>query len=127
MFQLYRVRSISRWFTGRNNPHGVNGRWSIGHRSQTIGVGQPFQGLQGGEAHHSLLEGKRAQMVKADLPLLMKQVFFVQAMMPAMTQTPILAGAYGADSEYAGLVTALTTALSLATIPLCMLVIGGIF
>jgi predicted permease len=62
-----------------------------------------------------------------NLPLLMKQVFFVQAMMPAMTQTPILAGAYGADSEYAGLVTALTTALSLATIPLCMLVIGGIF
>jgi predicted permease len=59
-----------------------------------------------------------------DLPLLMKQVFFVQAAMPAMTQTPILASAYGADAEYAGLGTALTTVLSLATIPLCMLVVG---
>jgi malate permease and related proteins len=61
------------------------------------------------------------------LPLLMKQVFFVQAAMPAMTQTPILASAYGADSEYAGLGTALTTVLSLATIPLCMLIIGSVF
>ncbi|MBN2875984.1 MAG: AEC family transporter, partial [Spirochaetales bacterium] len=38
----------------------------------------------------------------SDLPLLMKQVFLVQAMMPAMTQTPILAAAYDADAEYAG-------------------------
>jgi hypothetical protein len=61
------------------------------------------------------------------LPLLMKQVFFVQAAMPAMTQTPIIASAYGADSEYAGLGTALSTVLSLATIPLCMLVVGQLF
>ena len=61
------------------------------------------------------------------LPFLMKQVFFVQAAMPAMTQTPIIASAYGADSEYAGLGTALTTVLSLATIPLCMLVVGQLF
>jgi malate permease and related proteins len=64
---------------------------------------------------------------QTSLPLLMKQVFLVQATMPAMTQTPILASAYGADSEYAGLGTALTTTLSLATIPLCMLFIGRIF
>lgn len=61
------------------------------------------------------------------LPLLMKQVFFVQAAMPAMTQTPIIASAYGADSEYAGLGTAMTTVLSLATIPLCMIVVGQLF
>jgi malate permease and related proteins len=61
------------------------------------------------------------------LPLLMKEVFFVQAAMPAMTQTPILAEAYGADSEYAGLGTAITTVLSLATIPLYMAVIGRVF
>jgi malate permease and related proteins len=61
------------------------------------------------------------------LPLLMKQVFFVQAAMPSMTQTPIIASAYGADSEYAGIGTALSTVLSLATIPLCMLVVGQLF
>jgi predicted permease len=64
---------------------------------------------------------------QADLPLLMKQVFFVQAAMPAMTQTPILAIAYGADAEYAGLGTAITTVLSLATIPLCMALVGQAF
>jgi malate permease and related proteins len=55
-----------------------------------------------------------------DLPLLLKSVFLIQAAMPAMTQTPILARAYEADTEYAGIVTSLTTALSLATIPLFM-------
>lgn len=62
-----------------------------------------------------------------NLPLLMKQVFLVQAAMPAMTQTPILANAYGADSEYAGIGTALTTTLSLATIPIYMALVGRIF
>ena len=62
-----------------------------------------------------------------DLPLLMKEVFLVQAAMPAMTQTPILAEAYGADAEYAGLGTALTTALSLATIPLYMALVARVF
>lgn len=62
-----------------------------------------------------------------DLPLLMKQVFFVQAAMPAMTQTPILAERYGADAEYAGLATALSTVAGLATIPLCMLLAGRLF
>jgi predicted permease len=58
------------------------------------------------------------------LPLLMKEVFLVQAAMPAMTQTPILAAAYGADAEYAGLATSLSTVLGLVTIPLCMLATG---
>lgn len=62
-----------------------------------------------------------------DLPLLMKQVFLVQASMPAMTQTPILAAAYGADPEYAGVATSLSTVLSLATIPLCMILVGVVF
>jgi len=63
----------------------------------------------------------------ANLPLLMKEVFLVQAAMPAMTQTPILAETYGADSEYAGVATSLSTVLSLATIPLCMVLIGRVF
>jgi predicted permease len=62
-----------------------------------------------------------------DLPRLMKEVFLVQAAMPAMTQTPILAQAYGADAEYAGIGTSLTTVLSLLFIPLCMVVVGLVF
>ncbi|HPG85441.1 MAG TPA: AEC family transporter [Spirochaetales bacterium] len=55
-----------------------------------------------------------------DLPMLMKQVFFVQSMMPAMTQTPILVATYGADIEFAGLGTSMTTMLSLLVIPACL-------
>lgn len=62
-----------------------------------------------------------------DLPLLMKQVFLVQSMMPVMTQTPILVGAHGADAEYAGIATSLSTVLSLAVIPLCMVLSGIVF
>jgi predicted permease len=61
------------------------------------------------------------------LPLLMKEVFLVQASMPAMTQTPILAEAYGADSKYAGVATSLSTVLSLATIPLFRIIAGAAF
>ena len=60
-------------------------------------------------------------------PPLMKGVFLVQAAMPAMTQTPILAKAYGADVEYAGIATSLSTVLSLATIPIYMLLIRWVF
>lgn len=62
-----------------------------------------------------------------DLPLLMKQVFLVQSMMPVMTQTPILVGAHAADAEYAGIATSLSTVLSLAIIPLCMALSGIVF
>jgi predicted permease len=59
-----------------------------------------------------------------DLPLLMKQVFFMQATMPAMTQTPILAAAYKADTEYAAIGTSLTTVASMISIPVYMTLIG---
>jgi predicted permease len=62
-----------------------------------------------------------------ELPALMKGVFLVQSAMPAMTQTPILAKAYGADIEYAGVATSLTTVLSLATIPLYMWLVAALF
>jgi malate permease and related proteins len=58
------------------------------------------------------------------LPLLMKQVFLVQSSMPAMTQTPILAQHYGADPEYAGIMTSVTTVAGLITIPICMSIVG---
>ena len=61
-----------------------------------------------------------------DLPGLAKQVFVIQASMPAMTQTPIMAESLGADAEYAGLGVSLTTVLSLVTIPLYMSLVGGL-
>jgi predicted permease len=61
------------------------------------------------------------------LPVLMKKVFFMQAAMPSMTQTPIIARAYGADAEYAGVMTSVTTIASLLTIPIFMSFIDRLF
>lgn len=61
-----------------------------------------------------------------DLPLLMRQVFLMQAAMPAMTQNPILAEAYGADAEYTAIGTSLTTLAALLTIPLYMTLVSGL-
>ncbi len=58
------------------------------------------------------------------LPLLMKQVFLIQASMPIMTQTAIIAKAYGADYKYAAVMTSVTTLLCFATIPLYMLIMS---
>lgn len=57
----------------------------------------------------------------APLPLLMKQVFVIQASMPIMTQTAIIARSYNADHRYAAVMTSVTTLISLATIPMYML------
>jgi len=62
-----------------------------------------------------------------DFPRLEKQVFIIQASMPAMTQTPILAESLGADAEYAGIGVSITTVLSLLTIPLYMTLSGILF
>ena len=62
-----------------------------------------------------------------DLPQLMKSVFLIQASMPAMTQVPIVARAYGADAEYAGVMTSITTVASLLTIPVYMGLVGFVF
>ena len=64
---------------------------------------------------------------RLDLPFLMKEVFLVQATMPAMTQTPILAESLGADAEYAGIGVSITTVLSLVSIPVYMTLVGRIF
>lgn len=57
------------------------------------------------------------------IPDLMKKVFIIQAAMPVMTNTSIVAKSYGADYEYAAVVTSLTTALSLLVIPIYMAII----
>ena len=42
--------------------------------------------------------------------------------MPIMTQTAIVAKAYGADYKYAAVMTSVTTLMCLVTIPLYMMV-----
>ncbi|MBP2032081.1 auxin efflux carrier (AEC) [Clostridium algifaecis] len=54
------------------------------------------------------------------VPELMKKVFIIQAAMPVMTNTSVVAKAYGADYEYAAVVTSLTTIMSLIVIPIYM-------
>jgi predicted permease len=56
------------------------------------------------------------------LPLLMKKVFIIQAMLPVMTQTAIVAKSYQADAEYAAIMTAVTTIAAIAVIPVYMLI-----
>jgi predicted permease len=59
----------------------------------------------------------------AGLPELMTKVLIVQAGMPIMSQTPIVAGSMGSDEEYAAGAVALTTLLSLAAVPIYMMVL----
>ena len=54
---------------------------------------------------------------------LSRDVLMVQAGMPVMTQTALVAASTGSDEEYAAGGTALTTVLSLLMIPLYMLLI----
>jgi len=58
------------------------------------------------------------------LPLLMKQVFVIQASMPIMTQTAIIAKSYNADYKYAAVMTSVTTLISLVTIPMYMVIMN---
>jgi predicted permease len=54
------------------------------------------------------------------MPLLMKKVFLIQASMPIMTQTAIIAKAYKGDHKFAAVQTSVSTLASLATIPIYM-------
>ena len=56
------------------------------------------------------------------LPLLMKKVFVIQASMPIMTQTAIIAKAYEGDYKFAAVQTSVSTLASLATIPIYMVI-----
>ncbi len=57
------------------------------------------------------------------IPDLMKKVFIIQSAMPVMTNTPIVAKAYGADSRYAAVMVTVTTVLSMITIPVFMMLL----
>ncbi len=59
-----------------------------------------------------------------NVPLLMKEVFVIQAAMPVMTNTAIVSKSYNADYEYATVNTIITTILSLLVIPIYMLLLS---
>lgn len=56
------------------------------------------------------------------LPILMKKVFIIQAALPVMTLTAVIAKSYHADAEYAAVLTTVTTIGSIITIPVYMLI-----
>ncbi|MDU2065970.1 MAG: AEC family transporter [Sporomusaceae bacterium] len=57
------------------------------------------------------------------IPELMKKVFVIQAALPAMTQVTIISKFYEADSEYAAILTAITTLAAAIVIPCYMMIL----
>lgn len=55
------------------------------------------------------------------LPL---QVFVVESALPVVSQVPVMAGAYGADEQYAATGACLSILCSFVTIPVLMLILG---
>ena len=58
------------------------------------------------------------------LPSLMKQVFIIQSTMPVMTNAPVVASLYGADSDYAAVMVTETTLATMVVIPILMLLMA---
>ena len=59
------------------------------------------------------------------VPKLMGMVFVIQAAMPTITSTSVVAREYGSDYHFAAVMTAVTTATSFVVIPVYMLIMGG--
>lgn len=58
------------------------------------------------------------------LPSLMKQFFIIQSAMPVMTNAPVVARLYGADSDYAAVMVTETTLATMVVIPILMLLMA---
>ena len=58
------------------------------------------------------------------LPSLMTQVFIIQSAMPVMTNAPVVARLYGADSDYAAVMVTETTLATMVVIPILMLLMA---
>ena len=58
------------------------------------------------------------------LPSLMKQVFIIQSAMPVMTNAPVVARLYGADSDYAAVMVTETSLATMVVIPILMLLMA---
>ena len=60
----------------------------------------------------------------APLPSLMKQVFIIQSAMPVMTNAPVVARLYRADSDYAAVMVTETTLATMVVIPILMVLMA---
>ena len=60
----------------------------------------------------------------APLPSLMKQVFIIQSAMPVMTNAPVVARLYGADSDSAAVMVTETTLATMVVIPILMVLMA---
>ena len=60
----------------------------------------------------------------APLPSLMKQVFIIQSALTVMTNAPVVARLYGADSDYAAVMVTETTLATMVVIPILMLLMA---
>ena len=60
----------------------------------------------------------------APLPSLIKQVFIIQSAMPVMTNAPVVARLYGADSDYAAVMVTETTLATMVVIPILMVLMS---
>ena len=57
------------------------------------------------------------------IPELMKKVFVIQAAMPVMTNTTIIAKVYNADAGYSAVATTVTTLAAMVAIPIYMMIL----
>lgn len=60
----------------------------------------------------------------SDMPNMMKQVFILQSCMPVMTNAPVVAKLYNADADFASIMVTETTLLSLAVVPIMMVLLN---
>ena len=60
----------------------------------------------------------------SSLPTFMKQVFIIQSAMPVMTNAPVVAKLYGADSDYAAIMVTETTLATMIVIPILMVLMA---
>lgn len=61
-----------------------------------------------------------------NVPHLMRDVFVIQAAMPAMTNSSIVSKAYNADYEFAAIMISVTTILSVIILPIYMVILSKI-
>lgn len=63
-------------------------------------------------------------VLPSSMPILMKQVFILQSCMPVMTNAPVVSKMYKADANFSSIMVTETTLLSLAIVPIMMLIIS---
>lgn len=65
-------------------------------------------------------------VIPSSMPVLMKQVFILQAAMPVMTNAPVVSKLYDADADYAAIMVTETTLLSIIVVPILMVIIKSL-